>query len=124
MRQLTQPEHYNDLSPAIAQSVNAKVQELQAWDLPLGQLAQMWLVEDSDTLQSIEQATGQPLSHDWCGNHLSQSSFAPPWDVLHRHKACWELVYVLSDDGFGWVLWIPIDHPCTELQQLCQRFAT
>lgn len=124
MRQLSKPEHWGDLPAAIAQSVSDKVQELLAWDLPLSQLAQLWLVEDSDTVQSIEQATGQPLSHDRFGKHVSQSGFAPPWDVLHRHKACLELVYVLSDDGFGLVLWIPLDHPCQELQQLCKRFAT
>lgn len=49
----------------------------------------------------------------------------PLWELLEEHTACFEMVVVLSSDGFGSLVFIP-KQPETdpELLTLCQQHAT
>ena len=35
-------------------------------------------------------------------------------ELLEYHTAWVELAYIISDDGFGWVVYVPVDHPFIE----------
>ena len=57
---------------------------------------------------SIQTADGQPL-----------------WEVLEEHATCYEMVVVLSADGFGSLVFIPkLPGMDLDLLTLCQRHAT
>ena len=35
-------------------------------------------------------------------------------ELVEHHTAWVELTYIISDDGSGWVVYVPTDHPFTE----------
>ena len=35
-------------------------------------------------------------------------------ELVEYHTAWVELTYIISDDGFGWVVYVPADHPFIE----------
>ena len=35
-------------------------------------------------------------------------------ELVEYHTAWVELTYIISDDGFGWVVYVPVDHPFIE----------
>ena len=36
-------------------------------------------------------------------------------ELVEYHTAWVEVTYIISDDGFGWVVYIPVDHPFIEI---------
>ncbi len=80
------------------------------------------IVEPGDNLAAIEQAIGCPIQSDWFGDsQYGEADFAPAFDWLTAHVLCYELGYILNDDGMTLLLIVPkltgID---TELLRLCQ----
>lgn len=70
-------------------------------------LAELFIVEPTDTLDTLTQARGW-LFEDW--------------EFIHHHPSGWfEAVFVLSQDGGGHVVFVP-DRPDTDqaLLQLCR----
>ena len=35
-------------------------------------------------------------------------------ELVEYHTAWVEVTYIISDDGFGWVVYVPVDHPFIE----------
>ena len=35
-------------------------------------------------------------------------------ELVEYHTSWVELTYIISDDGFGWVVYVPVDHPFIE----------
>ena len=52
-------------------------------------------------------------------------AFAPSWELLEEHPRFYEIVYILSDDGFGVEVFVPkrADVP-QELLAMCAAYAT
>lgn len=89
---------------------------LQDDDLTMEEILFFVIPEPGESIQQLEQALGTDL--------LTTDGY-PLWEVLEAHPTCYELVIVLSDDGFGAEVLIPkasgID---PDLLALCQRHAT
>ena len=75
-----------------------RAEQLAEYDgYDLGELAHFLIVEPSDSLDTIEAALGfSPLTN--------------LVEVVVDHGGWFEAVFILGDDGFGWVLLIP-DQP-------------
>lgn len=71
-------------------------------DFDLTDLAMFAIVMPGDTLDSIEDDLGRALI-DRTGN------FIDPAEIIQRHTDWFEVAFILSDDGFGLVLFVPID---------------
>lgn len=85
----------------------------------------MIVVEPGDSVDAIEKESSLNIVHDlWNESHFGDPDFAPAWEALEEHASCFEMVFVLSDDGFGINIFIPktvgID---IELLSLCARYA-
>jgi hypothetical protein len=83
------------------------------------------IVEPGDTVQAINTQLGfSILCNRWTGVSFGHGGFTPSWEVMNAHAHWYELVFVLSDDGFGVVVFIPktvgID---PELLAMCARYA-
>jgi len=72
-----------------------RLEELSEYDdCDLSSLINIAVVEPGDTLPQIE-------------TELGFSPAQRPVDVIESHPSWYELTYVLADDGFGVVLYVP-----------------
>ncbi|WP_374284586.1 hypothetical protein [Novosphingobium sp.] len=99
-----------------------RVEQLSEYDgYDLGELAHFLIVQPGDALDAIEAALGfSPLMNLVDGVRYPSPDFVPSWEWITDHGGWFESVFILSDDGFGWVLLVP-DHPAVllDLVQLC-----
>lgn len=83
------------------------------------------VIEPGDTAEAVEQESGCGIVH----NLLDETSFGDPdfspnFEVLEEHPSCYEMVFVLNDDGFGVLIFIPKRVPVDrELLSLCRTYA-
>ena len=69
-------------------------------DYALDDLVLFLIVRPGDALNSLNSATGAPLVQD--------GSFTFPAECIDRQGDWLEVLFVLSDDGFGVVLFVPL----------------
>lgn len=83
------------LNPTLRRILTDRVEQLAEHDgYDLGELAHFLIVQPGDTLKAIEAALGFFFAtHD-------------P-ETVSKHGGWVEAVFVVSDDGFGWVLLMP-----------------
>ena len=79
------------LTPLIARLVD----DLDDYGCDLSQMVRVVVVEPGDALSAIDEEVGFPL--------LDRRL-----DVIEVHEGWFELTYVLSDDGFGVVVYVPV----------------
>ena len=88
----------------------------------LGQLVQFIVMASRDTVIELEAALGFSIRvNRFDGCRYGEPDFLPSWEVIEEHKFWYELVYVLSDDGFGIVILVPTDAD-PELTEMLQHY--
>lgn len=108
----------DELVGAAAQSPCAEyAQILQGWhdrlaDYELAEVAVIALTRSTEELSMIEHQTGHQLRDD-------DGAFRPV-EIAAMHQRLIELVFILSDDGFGMVLLVPTDAE-PALLALCEQ---
>lgn len=85
----------------------------------------MILVEPEDSIESLESETCCSIIHNpFDETHYGDSNFAPCFEVLEEHSHCFEMLFILNDDGFAIDIFIPkhsgID---PQLLALCTEYA-
>jgi hypothetical protein len=80
--------------PALAPYVEQRLKELAEYDEDLSVVINIFVVEPADSLSDLVHALG-----------FSPEERAA--EVIEDHPAAYELTYVLSDDGFGFVVYVP-----------------
>ena len=83
------------------------------------------LVEPGDGGDALEEQSGCPvMSNPYAEVRFGDPEFVPVCEVLEEHAGCYEMVFILNDDGFGVTFFIPkspgID---AELLSMCATFA-
>jgi hypothetical protein len=109
-----------DMASALASPIDADLKRLLALrcdqlleidGYDLGELAQFIIVGPADTLAAIEGAAGVPLATNRVdGSKYGDPGFTSNFEHVEHHGAWFEAVMILSDDGFGIVLFVP-DRP-------------
>uniref|UniRef100_UPI00403630BC hypothetical protein n=2 Tax=Hydrogenophaga sp. TaxID=1904254 RepID=UPI00403630BC len=79
------------LAPLIARLIN----DLSDYDCDLSQMVRIVVIDPGDALMTIDAELGFQL-------------LDRPLDVIEAHPGWFELTYVLSDDGFGVVVYVPV----------------
>lgn len=83
--------------------LEAHLERLAEYDgFDLEDLAMFAIVAPGDTLDSIEDDLGRSLID-------SDGTFIQPPEIVQKHTDWFEIAFILSDDGFGLVLFVPID---------------
>lgn len=109
-----------DMARALALPIDAELKRLLALrrdqllehgGYDLGELAHFFVVEPTDTVAAIEVAAGVPLSTNLVdGSKYGDPGFTSNFEYVAHHGPWFEAVMIVSDDGFGIVLFIP-DRP-------------
>ena len=88
----------------------------------LGQLVQFVVMASSDTVIELEAALGFSVRINcFTGCRYGNADFLPSWEVIEAHRYWYEVVYVLGDDGFGIVIFVPKDADA-ELIEMLQHY--
>lgn len=127
MRRLHSPDDLEGLADeALARVIRQRFTELAAYDdFRFDELAEFWLVQPGDTVDTLEAATQMPIAHGWCSDaRYPAPDFAPAWEVLEAHATGFEMVFVTSDSGYGTVLWIPATDSDDTLLRMCTEYAS
>ena len=85
----------------------------------------MIVVEPGDTADMLEVRSGCRIVHNLLDDsRFGEPDFAPSFEALEEHAGCYEMVFILNDEGFGINIFIPkqlgID---AELLALCIEYA-
>lgn len=92
-------------------------------DFDLADLLRIIVMAEGDTATVVEEAIPHRLLTDWSDRPSSDLGFVPPWEVCEVHPRWFELTFILADDGFGVVVYVPREG-CTDtvLLSLCERY--
>ncbi|MBO9722988.1 MAG: hypothetical protein J7530_01300 [Novosphingobium sp.] len=83
--------------------LEAHLDRLAEYDgFDLEDLAVFAIVMPGDTLDRIEDDLGRSLID-------SEGTFIQPPEIVQKHTNWFEIAFILSDDGFGLILLVPID---------------
>ncbi len=83
-------------------------------------------VEPGDALEPIEAQLGFPiLSNRFDDTRFGDAAFTPCFELLEEHDGFYEIVFVLSDDGFGVEVFVPKQPGVhSDLLAMCAAYAT
>lgn len=116
--------------PELRQLVEATIQGLSE-DAPYDpeELGYFVIVEPGDSLVTINAQIGfDILANRWTGIRFDQPRYTQSFEVLEEHAGYFEMVFIISDDGFGIEVFIPktegTDGIPADLLAMCARFAT
>ena len=89
----------------------------------LGQMVQFIVMDSGDTVIELEAALGFSVRiNRFTGCRYGDTEYLPSWEVIEAHSYWYEVVYVLGDDGFGIVIFVPKDAD-PELIEMLQQYA-
>jgi len=104
------------LDPRLRSILALRRDQLAGW----GDIAHFIIVQPGDKPEQIEPP---PLINLVDGCRYGDPAFEPSWEHIQDHGGWFELTYILSDDGFGHIIFIPdaegID---PELLSLCRTY--
>jgi len=85
----------------------------------------MIVMEPADTVEALEQETQCSILHNFSdGTYYGHPDFTPSFEALEEHTNCYEMVFILSDGGFGIELFIPKSKDInSELISMCAEYA-
>ena len=85
----------------------------------------MIVVEPGDSVEDLEQETSCRILHNLFDDvHFGNPDFSPSFEAMGEHASCYEMVFILNDEGFGIDIYIPkypgID---ADLLAMCAEYA-
>jgi len=127
MRVLSDPASIAELEdPELRALLERRVQAILAEGYQLDELALYVVVEPGDPIETINAPLGFSVlctrwEPDAC---FGTPAFEPSWELLWEHAGYYEILYVMSDDGFGVGVFVP-KAPCVapELLAMCAAYA-
>ena len=114
----------NIADPEIRQLVAKRIDDLGDYDPNV--LGYFLVIEPGDTLETINTQLEFPIL---CGRNsdspFGQPDFNQSFEFVEEFPACYDMVFIISDDGFGIEVFISktigVD---PELLAMCARYAT
>ena len=85
----------------------------------------MIVTEPGDSVAALEEEISFPiLRNTFDGTHFGDSNFTPCFEALEEHSHCFEMLFILNDEGFAIDIFIP-KHPGIDPQllALCTEYA-
>ena len=107
---------------AIKAMITRRFDELCSPDYEWAELGYFVVVESHDTIAELEGAHRIAITTGYCCTaHYGQPGFIPSFELIEEHESSYELVFILSDSGFGVTLFVP-KLPVTELVRFGREF--
>lgn len=111
--------------PHLARFLTLRRRQLEEFGEP-SDLGCFYIAQPGDRLTDIERAVDFPIASSIIdGVRFPDPAYTPGWEWIERHPTFWEVPFVLSDDGSGFIL-IILDRPGidAELRDLMTAFAS
>jgi hypothetical protein len=110
--------------PELCELLAAHVGRLNEYEgCKLSELINFIVIEQGDIVADLDAELGFPvMTNRFDGCRYGEPGFSPSWEVIEEHINWFELVYVLSDDGFGVVVFVP-KHADPELLKMLQQYS-
>ena len=101
----------------------AALSEDEPYDANIHGYFVLW--EQGDSLEDFDRLLGFPvLSNRYSGLRFGEFGFSPSFELVEKHLTCFELVFVLSDDGYGVMVFIPkTANVDPSLLAMCRQYA-
>ena len=99
---------YQISNPAIRALVQERINDLGGDAFDSAALGYCLVIEPGDTLDAIDTQLGfSILANRVTGISYDQPGFSPSFEFVEEFPSCYDMVFVLSDDGFGIEVFIP-----------------
>lgn len=87
----------------------------------LGELAHFLILQPEDTMEALDAALGFSLLINFVdGTPYGDPAFVPSAEWISDHGGWYEMAYVLTDDGFGWIVFVPkVERMDARLLSMC-----
>lgn len=96
------------LDPALRRLLTLRRDQLAEDGLDLDEIVHVIVVRPGDTLAEVEAEAGVAIATNLVdGSRLGDPEFEPLFETVIRKDGWLEAVMILSDDGFGLVLFVP-----------------
>ncbi|MCK8457890.1 hypothetical protein [Sphingomonas faeni] len=96
------------LDPALRRLLTLRRDQLAEDGLDLDEIVHIIVVRPGDTLAEVEAEAGVAIGTNLVdGRKLGDPEFEPLFEYVNRKDGWLEAVMILSDDGFGLVLFVP-----------------
>lgn len=101
----------------------AALSEEEPYDSGIHGYFVLW--EEGDSLEDLDQVLSfSVLSNRYSGQRYGDAGFTPGFELVEEHPSCLELVFVLSDDGYGVGVFIPkTANADPSLLAMCRHYA-
>ena len=82
------------------------------------------IIEPGDTMAELDAQMGFSILTNRCtGIRFDAPGYTQHFEVLDEHAGYFELVFILSDDGYGIEVFVPKRGAAPELLAMCARYA-
>ena len=109
----------------IRQMVEQRIYDLGKEPFDFSELGYFLIVEPGDSLKDISTQLGFCiLANRSTGIRFDQTGFAPSFEFIEEFPACFEIVFILDDSGYGVDIFISKGNGVDpDLLTMCQQYA-
>ena len=111
--------------PQIRELVQQRITDLAGENIGAWEFGYFLIVEPGDSIEAIQAQVGfDILCNRFTGIRYDQPGFTPSFELIEEFPFCYDIVFVLSDDGYGVEVFIEkIAGIDPDLIAMCQRYA-
>lgn len=109
----------------IRELVTERMKDLGGDAFDANALGYFLVVESGDTIEAINAQLGYDiLCNRFTGICCGQTGFTPSFEFVEAFPACYDMVFILSDDGYGVEVFVQNESGVLpDLLAMCQRYA-
>lgn len=95
--------------PALRRLLTGRIEALSVYDgFELSELVNVIIIDPVDRVADLDAQLGfSILINRIDGVRFGDPNFTPNWESIECHPGWFELTFILSDDGFGLLVFIP-----------------
>ena len=110
---------------AISKILQERINDLGGAAFDSIEIGYFLVVESGDTIEAITAQLGFAiLCNRFTGIRYDQTGFTPSFEFVEEFPACYDMVFVLSDDGYGVEVFVQkASGVSPDLLAMCQRYA-
>ena len=88
--------------------VQQRINDLGGEDFDADSLGYFLAIEAGDTIEAISAQVGfNILQNRFTGIRFDATGFTPSFEFMEEFPACYDMVFIISDDGYGIEIFVP-----------------
>ena len=109
----------------IRELVQQRINDLGGESFDSNELGYFLVVEAGDSIEAIRATVGFDILHNrFTGIRFNATGFTPSFEFIEEFPACYDMVFVLEDSGFGVEIFVPKEEGIDpDLIAMCRMFA-